>query len=378
MKINNRLSRIDDYGFANIINEKENALDLGVGDPDLKIHPNIINALIGGLNTNNFNRYPSSSGIIELKNAVIKSYKDIYNVNLSLEEVVILIGSKEGINKIFACCCDYGDYAIIPQFGYPVYSSSCKLWGIEEYKVPITENNEFLPQLGNIPKNISNISKIFIINYPNNPTGAVANSDFYSDITNYCYKHDIILCNDGAYNEIIEKNTKPISLLQFDSCKKCIEFGTFSKIYNMTGFRIGFAVGNKNIIKSIIKVKDNCDSGQFSPIQYAAIEALKLNSDYKESINKIYDHRRNIAKKILKSKNIHCYDAKGTFYLWCKIPQSYTTDEFCMELIEKYGIITTPGYYFGNYGYGYFRISLTQSAELIENYLNKLKVYNIY
>lgn len=377
MKINNRLNKIDEYGFADLINDKENTLDLGIGDPDLEIHPNIINALIDGLKIKSFNKYPLGSGTLDLKNAVINYYKELYKVKLTLEEVVILIGSKEGINKIFACCCNYGDYAIIPQFGYPVYNSSCRLWGIEDYRVPLIESNNYLPSLENIPESILKISKLFLINYPNNPTGAVANPDFYSDIVNYCYKHDLLLCNDGAYNEILEEQMEPLSLLQFDPRKRCVEFGTFSKIYNMTGFRIGYAVGNKEVIKKIVKVKNYCDSGQFIPIQNAAVEALKLNSDYKKSINKTYDIRRNLAKKILKSKNIHYYDAKGTFYLWCRVPKNYTTNEFCNELVEKHGLITTPGYYFGDYGHGYFRISLTQSVDLIEEYLDKLRVYNI-
>ena len=378
MKINNRLNKIDEYGLSNIVYDKRNILDLSIGDPDLDIHPNIIKALIEGLNIKNFNKYPEGSGTIELKRAIINYYSDFYNVKLNSEEVVVLIGSKEGLNKILACSCDYGDYAIIPQFGYPVYSSSCKLWGVEEYRIPITEGNNYLPKLEIVPESIAKKSKLFIINYPNNPTGAIANSNFYKEIVEFCYKHDMILCNDGAYNEIIEEKSEPISLLQFDHRKKCIEFGTFSKIYNMTGFRIGYAVGNKDVITKMVKVKSFCDSGQFVPIQNAAIEALKLNSHYKKSINSTYDTRRNLAKKILKSKNISYFDAKGTFYLWCKVPKNYTTNEFCKELVENYGIITIPGYNFGDYGHGYFRISLTQNVELIEEYLNKLRVYNIY
>lgn len=377
MKINNRLVKIGDYRFAKIKENKKDLLDLGIGDPDLKIHPSIIDGLMKGLNEENFNRYPKGSGTNMLKNAIIKSYKELYNVTLNMDEVLILIGSKEGINKIFACCCDYRDTAIIPQFGYPVYSSSCKLWGIEEYRIPLLEQDEYLPRLENIPDNICRESKIFMINYPNNPTGAIAKDSFYNDVTKYCLKHDILLCNDGAYNEILEENTNPISLLQFDKKKNFVEFGTFSKIYNMTGFRIGYAVGNSYVLKQIEKVKDNCDSGQFTPIQFAATEALNLSSHYKKSVNRIYDERRKVAKKILRAKNIHYFDSKGTFYLWCKVPKGYTTEEFCIELVEKYGIITTPGYFFGNTGNDYFRISLTQKVEKLGAYLNKLKVYNI-
>ena len=377
MKLNNRLNKIGDYGFTKIQSECQSLLNLGVGDPDLKVHPNILRALIKALEEENFNKYPIGSGSTFLKDAVIRYYQDKYNVDLTREEVIILLGSKDGISKIFGCCCDHGDTAIIPGLGYPVYSSICKIWGLDEYQLPLMEKNNYLPVLENIPEIFCRESKLFMINYPNNPTGAVADSWFYRDIVKYCSKYDIILCNDGAYNEIVDENTRAVSLLQYDNSKNSVEFGTFSKIYNMCGFRIGYAVGNKYVIKLLEKLKDNCDSGQFRPIQRAAEEALKLDDAYKKGINMVYDQRRKLVKSILKIKNLNFYDGKGTFYIWCKVPVSYTTDEFCIELAEKYGIITTPGYYFGNSAQGFFRISLTQNSEKLEAYLNKLKVYNI-
>lgn len=216
---------------------------------------------------------------------------------------------------------------------------------------------------------------MLILNYPNNPTGAIANSDFYKDVIKYCAKNNIVLCNDGAYNEIIKEGEKTLSILQFDEKKQCIEFGTFSKIYNMTGFRIGYAVGNSNIIRSLLKIKSNVDSGQFIPIQYAAIEALKLNRTYVNKIRKIYDERRTAVKEILENHNIHFFDGEGTFYIWCKTPNKFTTEQFCEELLIKYGIIVTPGITFSEFSKEYFRISLTQDTGKIVNTLNKLEIF---
>lgn len=383
MKINNRINNISEYHFKKLDdikqklnnNNNKELFDFSIGDPDLPVDNSIIEEFIKSLNRKKFNNYAPYDGIKELKLQIIKYYEDVFSVKLNLNEVIVLIGSKEGISNIIPAICDFGDYNIIPNPGYPVYESCSKLWGVNSYKVPLKENKNFLPQFDCIPKDIINKSKLFIINYPNNPTGAVANEEFYKGIINFCKNNNIVLCNDAAYNEIIEENKRTISLLQFDKEKNSIEFGTMSKIYNMTGFRIGYAVGNSKVIERLLTVKSNVDSGQFKPIQYAAIEALKLSRNYVNNIRKIYDNRRKIAKKILKEKNIEYFDGKGTFYIWGKVPKEYTCDEFCSEIMKDTGIIFTPGFSFGNLGYNYFRISLTQDEKTIKTAFNKLKVY---
>jgi len=379
MKTNNRLSNVNEYHFKKIEDMKNEAvltgkkiIDLSIGDPDLDVHPNITDALIEGLKGYRYNNYPPYDGIIELKKAVIKYYKEIYSVSLDLEEVIILIGSKEGISNIIPAICDISDFVIVPEPGYPVYSICSKLWGCIPYTVPLSENNGYLLDFNIIPEEIIRKCKLIFINYPNNPTGAVASSEYYKNIIKFSYDNNIVLCNDSSYNEIIKLDKKAISLLQYDINRTCVEFGTLSKTYNMTGFRVGYAVGNAKVINALLKVKSNCDSGQFIPLQKAAIAALNLERNYVRNLRKIYDERREIAKSVLQQKNINFFDAEGTFYLWCKTPKNYTTSEFCEELLTNNGIVVTPGNAFGKLGYDYFRIALTKDAFIIEQALKSL------
>jgi len=379
MNTNNRLSNINEYHFKKIEDMKNEALltgkkiiDLSIGDPDLEVHPNITHALIDGLKDYRYNNYPPYDGIIELKKEVIKYYKDAYSVSLNLEEVIILIGSKEGISNIIPAVCDVSDYVIVPEPAYPVYSICSKLWGCIPYTVPLKQSNGYMLDFNTIPEEIISKCKLIFMNYPNNPTGAVASSEFYKGIIKFSYDNNIVLCNDSAYNEIIKVDKKAISLMQYDIKRQCVEFGTLSKTYNMTGYRIGYAVGNAKVINALLKIKSNCDSGQFIPVQKAAIAALKLERDYVHNIRKIYDERREAAKSVLLQKNISFFDAEGTFYLWCKTPKNYTTNEFCVELLTTNGIIVTPGNVFGSLGYDYFRIALTKDVLILKEALKSL------
>jgi len=379
MKLNNRLSNINEYHFKKIDDMKneirmsgKKIIDLSIGDPDLAVHSTITDALIEGLKDARYNNYPPYDGIIDLKKAVIKYYKQVYSVCLDLAEVIILIGSKEGISNIIPAVCDVSDCVIVPEPAYPVYSICSKLWGCLPYTVPLKQTNGYLIELNTIPQQIVSKCKLIFMNYPNNPTGAVASSEFYKQIIKFSYENDIVLCNDSAYNEIIKIDKKPISLMQYDVKRQCVEFGTLSKTYNMTGYRIGYAVGNAKVINALLKVKSNCDSGQFIPVQKAAIAALNLERDYVCDIRKIYDERREVAKRILLQKNIDFFDSEGTFYLWCKTPKNYTTNEFCEELLINNGIVVTPGSAFGKLGYDYFRIALTKDVTIIEEALKSL------
>jgi len=379
MKLNNRLSNINEYHFKKIDDMKneirmsgKKIIDLSIGDPDLAVHSTITDALIEGLKDARYNNYPPYDGIIDLKKAVIKYYKQVYSVCLDLAEVIILIGSKEGISNIIPAVCDVSDCVIVPEPAYPVYSICSKLWGCLPYTVPLKQTNGYLIELNTIPQQIVSKCKLIFMNYPNNPTGAVASSEFYKQIIKFSYENDIVLCNDSAYNEIIKIDKKPISLMQYDVKRQCVEFGTLSKTYNMTGYRIGYAVGNAKVINALLKVKSNCDSGQFIPVQKAAIAAINLERDYVCDLRKIYDERREVAKRILLQKNIDFFDSEGTFYLWCKTPKNYTTNEFCEELLINNGIVVTPGSAFGKLGYDYFRIALTKDVTIIEEALKSL------
>ncbi|MCB2358401.1 aminotransferase class I/II-fold pyridoxal phosphate-dependent enzyme [Clostridium estertheticum] len=380
MKINNRLSNVSEYHFKRIddiknkaITDRKKIIDLSIGDPDLSVNSKITDALIEALKCEKYNNYPPYDGINELKIAVIKYYNDVYNVSLALDEVIILIGSKEGINNIIPAVCDIGDCVIVPEPAYPVYSICSKLWGCVPYTVALTQSNGYMPRIDAIPEIIVNKCKLMFINYPNNPTGAVASKGFYKSIINFSYDNNIVLCNDSAYNEIIKEDKEPISLMQYDVLRQNVEFGTLSKTYNMTGYRIGYAVGNAKVINALLKIKSNCDSGQFIPVQKAAVAALNLERDYVHNIRKIYDERREVAKSILIEKDIKFFDAEATFYLWCRTPGNYTTNEFCEELLINHGIVVTPGNVFGKIGYDYFRIALTKDKLILEEALKSLK-----
>ncbi|MBU3198612.1 aminotransferase class I/II-fold pyridoxal phosphate-dependent enzyme [Clostridium estertheticum] len=380
MKINNRMSNVSEYHFKRIddiknkaITDRKKIIDLSIGDPDLPVNSKITDALIEALKCERYNNYPPYDGINELKKAVIKYYNDVYNVCLGLDEVIILIGSKEGINNIIPAVCDIGDCVIVPEPAYPVYSICSKLWGCVPYTVPLTQINGYMPRLDAIPEIIVNKCKLMFINYPNNPTGAVASKEFYKNVINFSYDNNIVLCNDSAYNEIIKEDKEPISLMQYDVLRQNVEFGTLSKTYNMTGYRIGYAVGNAKVINALLKIKSNCDSGQFIPVQKAAVAALNLERDYVHNIRKVYDKRREVAKSVLLEKNIKFFDAEATFYLWCRTPKNYTTNEFCEELLINHGIVITPGNVFGKIGYDYFRIALTKDKLIIEEALKSLK-----
>lgn len=382
MKINNRLESISEYHFKKVSVIKENlkkkgikVVDFGIGDPDLPVDNKIKSEIIKSCLSDGFNNYPPYDGIAELKLKIIDYYQKVYGVTLDMDEVIILIGSKEGINNIIPAACNISDVAIIPNPGYPVYESCCRLWGVKEYRVALSEKNNYLPDLNTIPEYIRQKSKIFFVNYPNNPTGAVANGDFYKEIIKFSQDYNILVCNDGAYMEIINEKSIEESILKYDKNKISVEFGTFSKTFNMTGFRIGYAVGNKEAIRRLGKVKSNVDSGQFIPIQKAAIAALDLDRSYIIKQRLIYDERKEVAEKYLNIHNIKYYKGEGTFYLWCKVPNNYTTDEFCEELLMENGIIVTPGYTFGSINHGYFRIALTKPKEIIENALKTIKNY---
>lgn len=380
MKLNNRLLNVNEYHFKKIEDLKNQAIlsgkkiiDLSIGDPDLEVHSEITNALIQGLKGDRYNNYPPYDGLIELKKAVIRYYKQVFSVSLNLEEVIILIGSKEGISNIIPAVCDIGDCVIVPEPAYPVYSICSKLWGCVPYTVPLKQKDGYMLNLDDLPLEIIKKCKLIFMNYPNNPTGAIATSEFYKRIIKFSYDNNIVLCNDSAYNEIIKVEEKTTSLMQYDEKRQCVEFGTLSKTYNMTGYRIGYAVGNAKVINALLKIKSNCDSGQFIPVQKAAVAALDLERTYIQNIRKIYDERRDVAKSILLQKNITFFDTQATFYLWCKTPVNYTTNEFCEELLINNGIVVTPGNVFGKLGYDYFRIALTKDVIIIEEALKTLK-----
>lgn len=377
-----RVESIPPYLFARIDKKKDEArkrgidlIDFGVGDPDIPTPRNVIERMKEAVEDPKNHRYPSYEGMLEYRQAVARWYEQRFGVHLDPQsEVVALIGSKEGIAHMPWAYIEDGDVALIPSPGYPVYKITTVLAGGNPYIMPLREENRFLPSFDAVEASVLDKAKIMFINYPNNPTGAHADDEFYEKTLSIATNHDILLCHDAAYSEIAYDGYQPRSILEFDKEKKySVEFHSLSKTYCMTGWRIGFAVGNRDAIANLGKLKTNIDSGVFQAIQYAAIEALTGDQTFVETIRKIFQKRRDLVVEGLASVGIKVPTPRATFYIWAKVPQGYSSADFCEKLIEEQGIVVTPGSGFGDEGEGYFRISITIGEDRIGEAVKRLK-----
>ncbi len=378
-----RIENIPPYLFARIDKKKAEArkkgldlIDFGVGDPDIPTPQNIITRMKEAVDDSANHRYPSYEGMFEFRKAVADWYKKRFSVDLNpADEVVALIGSKEGIAHMPWAYIDNDDIALIPSPGYPVYKIMTLLTGGNPYIMPLKEENHFLPKYDDIPASILDKAKIMFLNYPNNPTGTHADDDFYERSLWIAREYDILICHDAAYSEIAYDGYTPRSILEFDKNKKyCVEFHSLSKTYCMTGWRIGFVVGNKEAVSNLGKLKTNIDSGVFQAIQYAGIEALTGDQSSVEIMKKTFQKRRDMVVNGLNSIGIHVEKPKATFYIWAKVPKGYTSADFCEKIIEEQGIVVTPGSGFGEEGEGYFRISITINEKRIAEAIERLKM----
>ena len=367
-----RLKVLPPYLFAELDRRKQekieqgvDVIDLGVGDPDLPTPGPIVEALKRAAENPENHKYPSYVGMKAYREAVSQWYKRRFDVDLDPDrEVIALIGSKEGIAHFPLAFVEEGDVVLCPDPAYPVYKIGTIFAGGEPYTLPLKEENDFLPDLGSIPQEIVDRAKIIWINYPNNPTSADATEEFYRDLIKWAKKHSIIVASDNAYSEIYTGDRKPISILQIEGAKEvAIEFHSLSKTYNMTGWRIGMAVGNEELVKALGKVKTNIDSGQFNAVQEAGIVALNMPEGELDKLRAVYRERREVMTSALKKLGLKPLESEVTFYIWTKVPEGYTSAEFVGRLIEEAGIVCTPGNGFGDAGEGYFRISLTVPTE---------------
>ena len=377
-----RIKNLPPYLFAQIDQKKREKLqqgvdliDLGVGDPDLPTPKPIVEAMQKAVEKPEHHRYPSYEGMLSFRQAVAHWYKRRFGVDLDPnKEVITLIGSKEGIAHFPLAFVNSGDVVLCPDPAYPVYKIGTLFAGGEPYLLPLKEENNFLPDFKSIPKDVLKRAKIIWVNYPNNPTSATANEDFYKELIEWAKENNIIVASDLAYSEIYFGDEKPMSILQIEGAKDvAIEFHSLSKTYNMTGWRIGMAVGNKDLIAGLGKVKTNIDSGQFQAIQEAGIKALSLPEEEIQKIREIYRERRQAMMKALEEVGLEVYKSDATFYLWVKVPKGYTSAEFVSLLLDKCGIVCTPGNGFGEYGEGFFRISLTVPTERLLEAVERIK-----
>jgi LL-diaminopimelate aminotransferase len=313
--------------------------------------------------------------MLSFRTAVADWYMERFGVELDPKtEVVALIGSKEGIAHTPLAFLDPGDIGLYTDPGYPVYPTSISFAGGVPHAVPLLKENGFLPDLGSIPEDIAKKARIMFVNYPNNPTAAVAGGDFYEELVDFAVKYNILICHDAAYTEMAYEGYKPSSFLQFDGAKEVgIEFHSLSKTFNMTGWRIGFAVGNKKAIGGLGKIKTNIDSGAFQAVQVAGIEALRNYKIGLEDRIKIFQERRDIFCRGLDEVGLSYNKPMATFYVWFEVPAGLSSKDFSAKLLSETGIVVTPGTGFGKYGEGYARVSTTFNTDRIIQAVDRLK-----
>jgi LL-diaminopimelate aminotransferase len=368
MKFSKRVENLPPYLFVEIsrkIAEKkakgEEIISFAIGDPDIPTPTHIINRLCQAAQDPANHRYPETDGLPALRQAIAEWYKRRFGISLNADkEVLPLIGAKEGIAHIALCFIDAGDIALVPDPGYPVYSVSTMLAGGEPYYMPLHAEKDFLPNLETIPTDILKRTKLLWISYPNNPTGAVAELDFFNQVVKFAQKHNLAVCHDGPYTEVAFDDYQPVSFMQADGAKEIgVEFHSLSKSYNMTGWRIGMVVGNAEMINALMRIKSNLDSGIPQAIQYAATEALTGAQNCIGEHNTIYQRRRDLVVDMLNDVGLKAKPPKASLYVWAKVPEGYTSVDFATDLLDKVGIAVTPGVGYGKNGEGYVRLSLT-------------------
>ncbi|HEY6996489.1 MAG TPA: LL-diaminopimelate aminotransferase [Candidatus Binatia bacterium] len=377
-----RINELPPYLFAEIDRRKREALsrgvdliDLGIGDPDIPTPSVIVEKLMESASKPVNHRYPNSSGMAEFREAVAQWYKARFNVNLdSTKEVVSLIGSKEGIGNMAVAFVDPGDVVLVASPCYPVYHIGTAFSGGKNYFLPLKKEHAFLPDLEAIPSEIAGQAKLLWINYPNNPTAAVADKSFFERVVEFANEYNVIVCHDAAYTEMGYDGYRPMSFLQVEGAREVgIEFHSLSKTFNMTGWRVGMAVGNPELVTGLAQAKSNLDSGIFQAIQEAGIEALRLGDRIVEPSRKIYQERRDVLVDGLRAVGLDCEKPRATFYVWVSCPKGLSSAAFTTKLLEEAGVVTTPGNGFGEAGEGYVRFTVCADKERLREVAERIR-----
>ena len=377
-----RLKRLPPYLFAEIDRLKKEVaakgvdiINLGIGDPDLPTPKHIIDRLKLTSEDPANHQYPSYSGMGDYRAAVAKWFKGRFGVSLDpTKEIVSLIGSKEGIAHIPLAFVEPGDLVIVPDPAYPVYNAGTIFAGGEPRVLPLRAENGFLADLDEIPVDEAQRAKMLFLNYPNNPTGATAGKDYLKKCVDWAKEHNVILCHDAAYIDMAYDGYRPPSILEVEGAMDvAVEFHSLSKTYNMTGWRIGFAAGNPEIIAGLGRVKTNIDSGVFQAVQYAGMAALEGDQQCVADSCRIYQERRDLLVNGLEEAGLKAMLPKATFYVWCEVPKGYSSADFTSHLLSNMGIVTTPGNGFGGHGEGFVRFALTVDVERMKEAVDRIK-----
>jgi LL-diaminopimelate aminotransferase len=385
VRLANRVEQLPPYLFAAIsrlIEEKRAAgvdvISFGIGDPDLPTPEHVLDSLKQATDVAANHRYPESDGLPELRQSIARWYAKRHNVQLDPDaEIVPLIGSKEGIGHLPLCLIDPGDIALMTDPGYPVYEIGTMFAGGESVKLPLSEEDGWLPRLDEIDADVAERARLLWLNYPNNPTGATADLAFFERAVQWALDHEVVIAHDLAYADVTYDGYVAPSILEVDGARDvAIEFNSLSKAFNMTGWRVGMAVGNREVIDALTRVKSNIDSGIPQAIQQMAITALDGPLDSVESHNAIYSARRDRVVAVLRELGLRVEPPKAALYVWARLPEGERSSaDFAQRLIEATGVVVTPGASYGEAGEGYVRLSLTIADDRLEEGLKRLSEF---
>jgi LL-diaminopimelate aminotransferase len=350
-------------------------ITFGIGDPDLPTPSHIIEALKRAADRPENHRYPESEGLPELRKTIADWYMRRFEVSLDPDrEVLPLVGSKEGIAHVALCLVDPGDVALIPDPGYPVYEVGALFAGARIEYVPLLEENGYLPDLAAIPADLARAARLVWLNYPNNPTGATADPSFFASAIAWAQENDVVLLHDAPYTEVVFDGYQPVSLLEIPGGREVgVEFHSFSKSYNMTGWRVGMVCGNAVLVDALRRLKSNIDSGIPQAIQQMAIEAARGPQDVIGHNNKVLQKRRDRLVAALRDLGLAVEPPKASLYLWARIPEGYDSKSFATELLDSVAVVVTPGTGYGPHGEGYVRLSLTIPDDKLDEGIRRLR-----
>ena len=386
MNLSKRLDHLAPYPFVEISRiiaqkraEGAEVVTFGIGDPDLPTPPHIVERLVQASHTPANHRYPETDGLPQLRVAIADWYGGRFGTKLDPDkEVLPLIGAKEGIGHAALCFLDPGDIALVPDPAYPVYGVGTMFAGGESHSMPLLEENGWLPDLDAIPPEVARKAKLIWLNYPNNPTAAVATKDYYRDVVEFARRYDIAVLHDAAYSEVVYDGYRAPSFMEVAGAREVgIEFHSLSKCFNMTGWRIGMAVGNADMIKALFQIKANLDSGIPQAIQEMAIEALSGSQEPIRENNAIYQRRRDVLVETLTKLGLGVTPPKACLYIWARVPEGHTSAGFAQALLDDLTIVVTPGSSYGKYGEGYIRLSLTTPDDQVEKGVERLASWKI-
>jgi len=381
-----KIINLDKYIFVELDEQKQEArdkgadlIDLGIGNPDGKTADFIVEAAIASIKDPKNHGYPDFRGKAEFQSTIKEWMEKRYDVKLDSDFIAQAVnGGKEGIAHVSMAFTNPGDLNIVPDPYYPVLTRASWVAGAQVYHIPLLDENDFLPDLDLIPEEIAQKAKIFLVNYPNNPTGAIAPKWFLEKLVKFCTEYKILLVSDLAYGEVCYDGYRPLSIFAIEGAKDvAVEVHTCSKTFNMAGWRVGFVIGKKEFIDAVFALKVNFDYGTSMIMQDAAIAAMKMPYDSVEATMKKYEKRRNYMTKEFENLGWHVHKTDATMYLWLKVPAGRKSKEFCKSVMDKTGVVFTPGVAFGALSDNYFRVSLVQDDKRLEEAIQRLKVANI-